>query len=217
MNPCIHRCSTHDAPCEAEPKKHDRFHYHEEFGERCNWDSLAIVPPKPAMCHVCKFEGDAEKIKATPCPHTAVPGAPITQRRRVIHPPTDTTGRGLEKSEIRQAARAQRAKKALIMAKLGQVGTELLDRELDIRIPNRPGLRDRTPTELKDSALKLLNQQLWNLEGVAEKEGLTELEEARLLKLLAGFNAALPKASEKEQEKSVSEMSDEELERADKR
>jgi len=66
----------------------------------------------------------------------------------------------------------------------------------ETRIPNRPGRPKRTVSECKQAALEMIDQSVWNLQGLAEKDGLTEYEEQRLLKLLSGLNAALPKNAE---------------------
>jgi len=79
------------------------------------------------------------------------------------------------------------------------------------RIPKRPNVPKRSVSEAKDAALALINQQLWNLEGKADEEGLSSDEEGRVLKLLAGLNAALPKSAEGAPTKPLSEMTDEEI------
>ena len=81
----------------------------------------------------------------------------------------------------------------------------------------RQNCPQRTVSQAKDAALQLINQQLWNLEGISDTIGLTAEEENRALKLLAGLNAALPKTAEEPPPKPVSQMTDAELAALDKK
>jgi hypothetical protein len=179
-----------------------------------------VIPPARGICQICKYEGLWAHIQATGCPHKEGPGSKanaihlIAANRRRGRPPGSKSGSGYEEAQRRQQVKINRVTRKLVVEKIVGKGIAHLDQQLSPRIPNRPNVPERTIGELKDSALKLLSQQLWNLEGVAEDSGLTEDEEARLLKLLAGFNAALPKAAEKAPGKELSEMTDEELEAA---
>lgn len=60
----------------------------------------------------------------------------------------------------------------------------------------RTDVPERTVSQCKEAALKLLSAQLWTLEKEAELNGLTAFDEERILALLRGFNAALPKNAE---------------------
>lgn len=119
-------------------------------------------------------------------------------------------GTGNRTHEERVAAAIRRDTHRLVVDKMVGKGLEAVDAVLENRIPNRPGKPIRTIAQCKDDAMEMLSQQIWNLQGIAEKDGLSESEEARLLKLIAGLNAALPKPVEK---KRLEDMTDEELER----
>lgn len=174
-------------------------------------------------CPLCCAVLPAALIESSPCPHRGpgtaanavhlIPGGGRTRGR----PLGSKSGKGYEAAIYRQQNKINRATRKVVIEKIVGAGISELDKTLAPRIPNRPDMPERTIGELKDSALKLLSQQLWNLEGLAEKQGLTELEEQRLLKLLAGFNAALPKSAEMPTAKDPSQMTEEELAEAMKK
>jgi phospholipase/lecithinase/hemolysin len=95
-----------------------------------------------------------------------------------------------------QAKRLARAKAKHMAEQMAAVGIHRIEEALQLRVDKRENCPERSVTEAKDVALRLINQQLWNLEGIAETQGFNADEEVRLLKLLAGLNAALPKAAE---------------------
>ncbi len=99
-----------------------------------------------------------------------------------------------------------------VMARaLVKEASEKLAGAFEPRITKRPNVPKRSISEAKQAAFDLLNQQLWNLEGIADTIGLTESEEQRTMKIMAALNAALPKSAEEAPEKPLSEMTDEEL------
>jgi hypothetical protein len=107
------------------------------------------------------------------------------------------------------ARRVAAAKVKLITETAAQAGIEAI---AVARVPLAEGVPERTVTQAKEAALRLLNSMLWTLEKRVEAHGVNEYDEQRLLKLLAGFNAALPKTAEVPI-KDPSEMSEEELRR----
>jgi len=174
-------------------------------------------PPKVVQCGMCMTTGPIEHINSTPCPHLTMQqrkeqkeaeeaAKPEGERRKRGRPP----GSGYAAHAYRQGKKLSAHQEAEIRQRLAAKGLEILTKP-ETRMRNRPNPPERTIAQCKDAALKLLNQQLWNLEGLAEKEGLTEDEEARLLKLLAGVNAALPKTAELPVPKPLSEMTEDEI------
>ncbi len=111
---------------------------------------------------------------------------------------------------IAQAKRVARARTKLVMERASEMGLEALG---EVRVPLRTDAPERTVTQAKEAALKLLNSMLWTIEQRAAEHGVNEMDEARVLKLLAGLNAALPKQAENPA-KPVDEMTEEELRRA---
>lgn len=106
-----------------------------------------------------------------------------------------------------QAKRVAAAKVKLVTERAAELGLEAISAE---RVPLEQGAPERTVTQAKEAALRLLNSMLWTLEKRVEANGVNEYDEQRLLKLLAGLNAALPKTAEVPI-KDPSEMSEEEL------
>lgn len=101
-----------------------------------------------------------------------------------------------------QARRIARAEAKLIGEKIARDGVRATLEKFGDAQPEHPvwGLRtdapNRTVSEAKDAALKLINKMLWTLEKQAEEVGVSDQDEQRVLKLLAGLNAALPKQAE---------------------
>jgi hypothetical protein len=116
-----------------------------------------------------------------------------------------------------QAKRIARAEAKLIGEQIAAHGTKAaLDRFSEVelfRVPLRTDAPTRTITEAKEAALKLINSMLWTLEQNAILRGVCEEDEARVLKLLAGLNAALPKQAETPI-KSPADMTEDELRKA---
>jgi len=191
-------------------------------GQRCPGELDVDGESPHRICKICKMQGPRAVIEHTPCPHSQGSGTaanalhllPGNAKRRG-RPVGTKTGTGFEAAQRIQQMRINKATRKVVVESIVGAGIRKLDDTLigAAMPPNRASVPERTIADLKDSALKLLNQQLWNIEGRASERELTEDEEARLLKLLAGFNAALPKAAEKPPEKPLSEMTDEELER----
>lgn len=110
-----------------------------------------------------------------------------------------------------QARRVAAAKVKLFSERAAEVGLEAIAVE---RVKLRGDAPERTVSQAKDAALRLLNSMLWSIEKRAEECGVNEYDEARVLKLLAGLNAALPKSAETNPQKSPEEMTEDELRRA---
>ncbi len=109
-----------------------------------------------------------------------------------------------------QARRVAAAKVKLVYERAAEMGLEAI---AEARVPLASDVPDRSVSQAKEAALRLLNAALWTIEKRVESDGICEADEQRTLKLLAGLNAALPKSAENPQ-KSPEEMTEEELRRA---
>ena len=109
-----------------------------------------------------------------------------------------------------QARRIAKAKAVLAAEISVGIGAKAMQEEFTQfpRLQLDDDAPERTPSEAKDAAFKLLNKMLWAIEKNVKLRGADETDEARVLKLLAGLNAALPKAAEA---KPLSEMTNEEI------
>jgi hypothetical protein len=109
-----------------------------------------------------------------------------------------------------QAIRVAKAQTKLVQEKIAEFGIEAVGAAREALETDAP---ERTVSEAKEAALKLINRMLWTREKKAERDGVNEYDEARVLKLLAGLNAALPKQAETPI-KATSDMTEEELRKA---
>jgi hypothetical protein len=198
----------------------------------CEHDVAENLANQLTACETCGHDcTPAEAL--IPCPHTMGPvsvqatadARRITGMRNLIpggarqpmepkRPRGRPVGSGGGPHEFAHARAVERNLQKEVVKKIVEKGAQLVEQVTALRLPNRANPPQRGIKECKDAALNLLNQQLWNLEGLASSEGLSEDEEARLLKLLAGFNAALPKTVEQPKAKRPEDMTDEELESA---
>lgn len=129
------------------------------------------------------------------------------ERKKAGRPPGSTVA-------VLQAQRVARAQARLMAEQIARDGTravlEKFGESVDLRTPLRFDAPIRTVTQAKEAALNLINTMLWTLEQNAAERGTCPDDEARVLKLLAGLNAALPKQAETPN-KSPDEMTEEEL------
>lgn len=192
--------------------------------------SIASSPVAPAFCATCFYGMEKHVDGKCPVNVHATPTNPFATRAngsgnasklasgahaKRADEKKGTPGRPFVDQRITQEARharkLERIKRKMIVETVVGKGMSVLDDAMKIRTPVRQGAPERTVAECKDAALRMLSAQLWTLEGRQSDEGLTEEEEARVIKLLAGFNAALPKQAEKPAPKGVDQMTEEEL------
>jgi hypothetical protein len=134
-------------------------------------------------------------------------GRPTGSKARPLAQRIEEANADMTKSALRMELRRELKKQQ--DAAIDEAGKSIVQQVS--RVPRNPlPLPPRDIAQCKEAAMLVINQQLWDFEGIAKERSLTEDEVTLVLKLLAGFNAALPKQAEK-RTKPIEDMDEDEL------